>query len=91
MDLDKQLKNGHEKFDQVILSNGFCYNEYDKYMHINGDMHSYVIVYLYVDDMIITDSTVALIKELKNRLARKFDIMLLLVLKSLKHLMDIMI
>lgn len=37
------------------------------------DIHNYIIVCVYVDDMIIIDSTVPLIKDMKIMLAWTFD------------------
>ncbi len=51
--LKQAPKKWHEKFDKAMLSNGFRINECDKCVYIKGTPTDYVIVCLYVDDMLI--------------------------------------
>ena len=50
--LKQALKQWHKKFDSAILSNGFKINECDKCVYIKTTQKGYVIVCLYVDDML---------------------------------------
>nr|GEV45398.1 zinc finger, CCHC-type [Tanacetum cinerariifolium] len=66
--LKQAPKQWHQKFDEVVLSNGYLLNQADKcvYRKINGSGKG-VTIYLYVDDMLIfgTDQVqVDLTKEL---------------------------
>jgi len=46
-------KQWHEKFDKVMLSNEFKINEVDKCVYVKNTDKSYVIVCIYVDDMLV--------------------------------------
>ncbi|KAK6122523.1 hypothetical protein DH2020_043728 [Rehmannia glutinosa] len=56
-----------------MKSNGFKINEYDKCVYIKGTTNGYVIVCLYVDDMLIMCSSHDLIMNTKNMLKKNFD------------------
>ncbi|KAK4385611.1 Retrovirus-related Pol polyprotein from transposon TNT 1-94 [Sesamum angolense] len=51
--LKQAPKQWHKKFDQIMLSNGFKINECDKCAYVKSTQHSFIIVCLYVDDMLI--------------------------------------
>ena len=68
----KAPKQWHEKFDRVMLSNGFKTNECDKCVYSKGNEKDYVMVCLYVDDMIIIGSKDN-IKATKKMLSKNFD------------------
>lgn len=70
--LKQAPKQWHEKFDSVMLSNGFRINQCDKCVYVKGDDKNYVIVCLYVDDMIIIGNNDN-IKSTKKMLSRNFD------------------
>uniref|UniRef100_A0A2N9GPK3 Integrase catalytic domain-containing protein n=1 Tax=Fagus sylvatica TaxID=28930 RepID=A0A2N9GPK3_FAGSY len=53
--LKQAPKQWHEKFDNAMMSNGFRINECDKCVYIKNTTSGYVIVCLYVDDMLIMD------------------------------------
>ena len=61
------------KFDNVMLSNGFKINECDKCVYIKSTDNGYVIVCLYIDDMLIMGSNTQVINETKVMLKRNFD------------------
>lgn len=42
--------------DKIILSNSFKINEYDKYVYIKSTPNCYIILCLYIDDLLIMDS-----------------------------------
>ena len=51
--LKKAPKQWHQKFDQVVLPNGFKIYQSDKSVYNNFFEGKNVIIYLYVDDMLI--------------------------------------
>ena len=71
--LKQALKLWHEKFDNVMMSHGFKINECDKCVHIKDVEDGYVIVCLYLDDMLIVGSDDKMIKSTKNILNSRFD------------------
>lgn len=64
--LKQAPKLWHEKFDNLMLSNGFNNN---KCVYVK----TYVIVCLYIDDMLIFGSNTNIIKATKQMLTNKFD------------------
>ena len=56
-----------------MMSNGFRINECDKCLYIKDTANCYVIVCLYVDDMLIIGRNNDIIKATKRMLASKFD------------------
>ena len=56
-----------------MMSNGFRINECDKCVYIKDTANGYVIVCLYVDDMLIIGRNNDIIKATKRMLASKFD------------------
>ena len=71
--LKQAPKQWHEKFDNVMLSRGFKINECDKCVYVKDDEHGYVIVCLYVDDMLIVGNDDKMITSTKNMLNSRFD------------------
>ena len=71
--LKQAPKQWHEKFDHAMLSNGFKINECDKYVYVKNTGKGYVIVCLYMDDMLIIGSNNDMIKSTKKMLNKKFD------------------
>ncbi|RVX19815.1 Retrovirus-related Pol polyprotein from transposon TNT 1-94 [Vitis vinifera] len=71
--LKQAPKQWHEKFDNVMLSHGFKINECDKCVYVKDTEHGYVIVCLYVDDMLIVGSDDKMITSTKNMLNSRFD------------------
>ncbi|GKC70264.1 zinc finger, CCHC-type containing protein, partial [Tanacetum coccineum] len=52
--LKQAPKQWHQKFDEVVLSNGYLLNQADKYVYRKFDETGKgVIIFLYVDDMLI--------------------------------------
>ena len=56
-----------------MMSYGFKINECDKCVYIKDTKHGYVIVCLYVDDMLIVGSDDKMIISTKNTLNSRFD------------------
>ena len=54
--LKQAPKQWHQKFDHVILDSGFKINECDKCVYVKDTPDGYVILCLYVDDMLIAGS-----------------------------------
>ncbi|KAK6142803.1 hypothetical protein DH2020_023151 [Rehmannia glutinosa] len=71
--LKQTPKQWHEKFDSIMKSNGFKINECDKCVYIKGTTKDYVIVCIYVDDMLIMGSIHDLIMNTKTMLKKNFD------------------
>ena len=71
--LKQAPKQWHEKFDNVMLSNGFRINECDMCVYVKDTDRGYVFVCLYVDDMLIIGSNDEMIKTTKKLLSSKFD------------------
>uniref|UniRef100_A0A2N9EK44 Integrase catalytic domain-containing protein n=1 Tax=Fagus sylvatica TaxID=28930 RepID=A0A2N9EK44_FAGSY len=71
--LKQAPKQWHEKFDNAMMSNEFRINECDKCVYIKNTISGYVIVCLYVDDMLIMGSNNDIIKATKRMLNSKFD------------------
>jgi len=61
------------KFDKVTLSYGFVVNDADKCIYSKSDNSDYVIICLYVDDMLIFGSNISCVNEIKKFLPSKFD------------------
>ena len=71
--LKQAPKQWHEKFDNVMLSHGFKINGCDKCVYVKDDEHGYLIVCLYVNDMLIVGSDDKMITSTKNMLNSRFD------------------
>ena len=71
--LKQTTKQWNEKFDKVMMSNGFTINECDKCVYVKDTNNGYVIVCLYVDDMLILGSSNNIITAIKKMLCSKFD------------------
>jgi hypothetical protein len=70
--LKQAPKQWHEKFDTVILANGFKHNKADKCVYSKFTVEYGVIVYLYVDDMLIFGTNMLGVCETKKYLASMF-------------------
>ena len=71
--LKQAPKQWHEKFDKVMMSNGFTINECDKCVYVKDTNSGYIIVFLYVDDMLIFGSNNYIITTTKKMLSSKFN------------------
>lgn len=70
--LKQAPKQWHEKFDNVILSNGFVHNDADKCIYSKFTDEYGVIICLYVDDMLIVGTNMKGIDETKKYLTSSF-------------------
>nr|GEU86069.1 zinc finger, CCHC-type [Tanacetum cinerariifolium] len=72
--LKQAPKQWHQKFDDVVLSNGFSLNQADKCMYSKFDASGKgVIICLYVDDMLIFGTDQVQVNKTKEVLSSKFD------------------
>ena len=92
--LKQTPKQWHAKFYNVMMSYGFKLNECDKCVHVKDTELVYVIVCLYVDEMIIVGSDDKMIASTKNILNSMFDMKdmglvdVILGIKSKQHQKD---
>ena len=78
--LDKSLyglkqapKQWHEKFDNLIVSNGFKVNESDKCIYYKSVNNICTIICVYVDDLLIFGSNIHVVNDVKSLLCNNFD------------------
>lgn len=73
-DLKQVPKQWHVKFDQILLSNKYTINDSNKYIYSKSiNTNTFVIMCLYVDDMLILSSTIGIIDGTKEMSASNFD------------------
>ncbi|WJZ95153.1 hypothetical protein VitviT2T_013943 [Vitis vinifera] len=63
----------YRKFDQVITSFGFKENTIDQCIYLKFSGSKFIIMVLYVDDILLASSDVELLHETKRFLSSKFD------------------
>ncbi|KAK8945223.1 hypothetical protein KSP39_PZI008148 [Platanthera zijinensis] len=61
------------KFDQVVKSIGFQSNLSYKFLYHRSLSNQTVIIYLYVDDMLILGSNLVAVRDIKSTMAEVFD------------------
>ncbi|GJV65046.1 NAC domain-containing protein 7-like protein [Tanacetum coccineum] len=71
--LKQAPKQWHQKFNHTMIESGFKINECDKCVFVKDTSSGYVILCLYVDDMLIIGSNDKMIKSTKDMLKSKFD------------------
>ncbi|KAK3038718.1 hypothetical protein RJ639_028325 [Escallonia herrerae] len=71
--LKQAPKQWHEKFDSMMISNGFMINNVDKCIHHKGVNDNVIIICLYVDDLFIFGKRINIVHATKRFLASKFD------------------
>nr|GEW90527.1 zinc finger, CCHC-type [Tanacetum cinerariifolium] len=72
--LKQAPKQWHQKFDDVVLSNGISLNQADKCVYRKFDTFGKgVIIYLYVDDMLIFGTDQDQVNKTKEFLSSKFN------------------
>ncbi|GJZ16905.1 zinc finger, CCHC-type containing protein [Tanacetum coccineum] len=72
--LKQTHKQWHQKFNEVVLSNGFLLNQFDKYVYskFNGSDKG-VIIYLYVENMLIFGTDQNQVDKTKKFVSSKFS------------------
>nr|KAJ0215080.1 hypothetical protein LSAT_V11C300102060 [Lactuca sativa] len=72
--LKQAPKQWHQKFDDVVLSNGFALNQADKCVYSKFDTSGKgVMICLYVDDMLIFGTDLEQVDKTKKFLSSSFD------------------
>ncbi|GJS53282.1 zinc finger, CCHC-type containing protein [Tanacetum coccineum] len=71
--LKQAPKQWQQKFNHTMLEYGFKINECDKCVYVKDTSSGYVILCLYVDDMLVIGSNDKMIKSTKDMLKSKFD------------------
>jgi len=56
-----------------MIKDGFTINEFDKYVYTKTVGDVCIIVYLYVDNMLILGTNIEIIKSTKRMLSNNFD------------------
>jgi hypothetical protein len=72
-DLKQAPKKWHEKFDVTLISAGFSVNEADRCVYYHHGGGQGVILYLYVDEILIFGTRLDVINEVKTLLCQCFD------------------
>ena len=73
MVLNKLLNKWYETFNQTLVSSGYIVNTSDFCVYSKSFGLDYVIICLYVDDMLIFSTNIALVNETKLFLSSQFD------------------
>jgi hypothetical protein len=71
--LKQAPKQWHQKFDQVVLANGYKINESDKCIYSKFHNGKGVMICLYVDDMLIFGTDLNEVEKTKSFLSKSFD------------------
>ncbi|RVW98913.1 Retrovirus-related Pol polyprotein from transposon TNT 1-94 [Vitis vinifera] len=71
--LKQASRQWYRKFDQVITSFGFKENTVDQCIYLKFSGNKFIILVLYVDDILLASSDVGLLHETKRFLSSKFD------------------
>ena len=66
-------KRWHERFDQVLIKDEFSSVEVDKYVYTKVVDNDYVIICLYVDEMLIFGTCLNIVEHTKLFLSTNFD------------------
>jgi hypothetical protein len=72
--LKQAPKQWHEKFDTTLTSVGFAINEADMCVYYRYGGGKGVMLCLYVDDILIFDTNIDVINEVKSFLSKSFDV-----------------
>ncbi|RVW58138.1 Retrovirus-related Pol polyprotein from transposon TNT 1-94 [Vitis vinifera] len=71
--LKQTSRQWYQKFDQVITSFGFKENTVDQCIYLKFNRSKFIILVLYVDDILLASSDIELLHETKRFLSNKFD------------------
>lgn len=72
--LKQAPKQWYQKFDQVLLANVYKTNESDKYIYSKFHIEKYVMICLYIDDMLIFSTDLDKVENTKSFLSRNFGV-----------------
>jgi len=71
--LKQALRQWYKKFDNFICSSGYTRCQVDHCCYVKHFDNSYIILLLYVDDMLIAGSSIEEIDKLKQQLSKQFE------------------
>ena len=71
--LKQTHRQWYKKFDSFMVSQGYTRSEYDHCLYFKKLNDIFMILVLYVDDMLIVSKSMDEINRLKDRMARTFD------------------
>ena len=71
--LKQAPRQWYRKFDNFMCSNGFTRLQADHCCYMKNFDNSYIILLLYVDDMLVAGSSIEEINELKKQLSKRFE------------------
>ncbi|RVX09807.1 Retrovirus-related Pol polyprotein from transposon TNT 1-94 [Vitis vinifera] len=71
--LKQTPKQWHNKFNHVLVTNGYSSNDVDKCIYNKYEDYTCVVIYLYVDDMLIFGTSLEVVCETNKFLSSKFD------------------
>lgn len=71
--LKQESKQWHQKFDEVMILSGYCINECDICIYVKTTSAGYVILCLYVNDILIMGNNEKMVKIIKSMLNSMFD------------------
>ena len=71
--LKQAPKQWHNKFDHVLVNNGYSINDVDKCIYSKYEDNTCVVICLYVDDILIFGTNLEVVCENKKFLGSKFD------------------
>ena len=70
--LKQSPKQWYKKFDSFMVSQGYTRSEYDHCLYFKNLNDIFIILVLYVDDMLIVSKSMDMINRLKDHIARIF-------------------
>ena len=71
--LKQAPKQWHNKFDHVLVTNGYSINNVGKCIYSKYENNTCVVICLYVDEMLIFGTSLKVVCETKKLLGSKFD------------------
>ena len=71
--LKQASRQWYLKFDEIISSMGFVENKVDQCIYLKVSGSHFIILVLYVDDILLASSDINLLHETKSMLSKSFD------------------
>ncbi|GKB87384.1 putative RNA-directed DNA polymerase [Tanacetum coccineum] len=71
--LKEASRQWYLKFDEVMKKHNFIKNQVDKYVYLKMSGSNFIILVLYVDDILLASNNIDLLHESKRFLSRNFD------------------
>lgn len=81
MDLNKHLENGNEKLTEILINNGVVQSANDYTLFVKNKDNVFIVLLVYVDDIVVTGNDKVEIEKFKKYLNSKFMIKDLGILK----------